>query len=211
MNLNTERDAAQDRELGAGVVACNVLRRIGLRVAEHLRLAKSVRELGARLHLAQDEVAGSVQNTLDAMALVACQTLLQAGNYRYSTSDGGAIQQLAATAPRQRLQFHTMRSDQFFVRGHDGLPCIESAAHPLAGRIEAARQFDNDVDIGGENLFGVLRPFDWTSKPINPLAGDRPIKDMGQRKLTRLQVAENPHHRAANGAEAEDGHLARRG
>ena len=113
------------------VVSCNILSRIGLGITQHLRFAKRVGELRARLHLAQDEVAGPVQMPSMQRHWSPASPCCNPGMTR--------IPQLpplhkAAGRPaaRQRLQLHSMRGDQLLVRGDDRLPCLQRAPYPLA-------------------------------------------------------------------------------
>ena len=62
-----ERERGQDRQLVRGIDAVDVERRIGLGVAQLLRIGEHLGELAAALaHLRQDVVAGAVEDAGDA-------------------------------------------------------------------------------------------------------------------------------------------------
>ena len=83
-----ERDRRQDGELVRRIDAVDVEARIGLRVAQRLRLGKHRRELAAGFaHRGQDVVAGAVEDAEDAAAPVADQPLAQRLDDRDAAGD----------------------------------------------------------------------------------------------------------------------------
>ena len=72
IELGAEGEARQDRQLLRGVVAFDIERRIGLRIAEPLRLAQAIRESEPiLLHAREDVIAGAVEDAVDARKSVA--------------------------------------------------------------------------------------------------------------------------------------------
>jgi len=59
--------------------------------------------------------------------------------------------------------------NEFFVGGDNAFAGFKGAADPDAGRIEAAGEFDDDIDIGGEHGIGVLAPHDVGGRPGDTL------------------------------------------
>ncbi len=69
--MGAEGEAGEDRKLVRGVDAVDVEAGIGLGVAERLRLGQDFGEVAALgLHLGQDEIAGAVEDAIDAGDLV---------------------------------------------------------------------------------------------------------------------------------------------
>ena len=66
IELGVESDAREDAEFGAGVVAVDVGGRIGLGVAELLRVGEDGGVVSAGLHAAEDVVAGAVDDAAEA-------------------------------------------------------------------------------------------------------------------------------------------------
>ena len=155
---DAQREAHEDGELGARVESAHVFSGIGLGVAFGLRFGQHGGVLRALLHFAEDEVAGAVENAFDALDAVAGQALLEAGNDGNSAGDGRAVLEMAAFGRGQALQIDAVIGDEFLVGGDDALAGFERAAHPGSGGIEAAGEFDDHVDIGGEHGVGVFAP-----------------------------------------------------
>ena len=90
-DLGAEGEAGQDGELLRGVVAVDVERRIGLGVAEPLRVLQAFGERQAfLLHPGQDVIAGAVEDAVDAVDVGAGEALAQGLDHR----DGGADRRL---------------------------------------------------------------------------------------------------------------------
>ena len=85
-----EPDARQDRELVRGVDPVDVKARIGLGIAELLRLGQHLGEFAAALaHRRQDVVRGAVQDAVDAFEPVAGEPLAQRLDDRDAAGDRG--------------------------------------------------------------------------------------------------------------------------
>ena len=204
-DLDPQRQPHEDRQLGASVEAAHIFGGVRFGVASGLGGGQHGGELGALLHLAEDEVAGAVENAFDALDAVAGESLLQSGNDRDASGNRGAIFQMAAMGGGQALQFHTVEGDQFLVGGDYALACFERAPHPGAHGIQAAYEFHNHVRIGAEHRIDVLAPDDGRGGPVHPLSRHAAIEDMGQFQAIRLGVGQDPRHRTAYRAETEDG------
>ena len=80
MHIGTHRQPHQDHKLGARIVPGNIFRRIRLGVPQCLRFRKHRIELGASLHLAQDEIARAVQDSLQLRQAIPGKSMLQTRN-----------------------------------------------------------------------------------------------------------------------------------
>ena len=109
VHRRVEREPREDRHLRGGVLAVDVVGRVGLGVAEPLRLGErvGVRRAGAR-HLAEDEVRRAVDDPVDPLDVRGRERLLQHADDRHDAGDGGLEAQLHAvlaraspTAPRR--------------------------------------------------------------------------------------------------------------
>ena len=167
LGRDAERDLRQDRELVGGVGAVHVERRVGLGVAELLRLGEGVGVAQAALgHRGEDEVRGAVEDALDGGDLVGRQALAQRADDRHAAGDrgleadgalglAGGLEDLVARVGEQRL-----------VRGDDVLAGREGVEHDLLRGGRAADEFDDDVDrgvvdrggeVGGDEFAGERR------------------------------------------------------
>ena len=129
-----EGEGGEDRELVGGIDAVDVEGRVGLRVAEPLRLGEHVGELAAALlHHGQDVVAGAVEDAGDRGSM-----RLPASPSRSALMTGMPPATAASKpsgTPRRlglRRQFGAVHREQRLVRRH----------HRLAGR---DRRFDQDA------------------------------------------------------------------
>ena len=94
-----ERDAGEDRQLVGGVDAVDVEARIGLGIAQLLRLRQHVGELAARLaHRRQDVVAGAVEDAVDALDPIGGEPLAQRLDDRDAAGDRRLIGERDAAA-----------------------------------------------------------------------------------------------------------------
>ena len=153
-----KREAHENGELGASIKAADVLGGVGFGVALGLRGGKDGGVFGALLHAAEDEVAGAVEDALNALDAVAGHALLQAGNNGNAAGDGRAVLEVTAAGRGQTLQLHAVIRDEFLVGGDDAFAGFKSLAHPRADRIETADQFDYDVDVRGKNRVRIFGP-----------------------------------------------------
>ena len=205
IDLDPQREAHEDGELGARVEAAHVFSGVGLGVALGLRGGQHGGEFGALVHLAEDEVAGAVENAFDALDAIAGQALLEAGNHGDSARDSGAIFEVSAFGRGQPFQFDAMESDELLVGRDHALAGFEGAPDPGAGGIEPAHKLHDDVGVGAEHGVDILGPGDLRAGPIHALARDAAIENVGQFQARGPRIREDARHGAAHRAEPEDG------
>ena len=88
IDLGAEGEAGQDRDLVRGIEAADVEGRIGLRIAEPLRLLQAGGERQALVeHAGEDVVAGAVEDAVDARDAAAAQPLAQRLDDRNAAGD----------------------------------------------------------------------------------------------------------------------------
>ena len=114
---SAERDAGEDDQLGARVVAVHVLAGIGFRIAELLRVAEHIGEGIACFHAAEDVVTRAVENGFDAGDAIAGESLLQAGDDGDASGDGRAVEQVRAFGAGEAVELDAMFGDELFVAG----------------------------------------------------------------------------------------------
>ena len=141
-----ERQPGEDRHLGGGVAARHVVGRVGLRVAELLRLPQRllVGDPGAR-HLGQDVVRRAVDDPVDALHVRGGQRLLQHADHRHHAGHRALEAQLHLVLARDRPQLLAVLGEQLLVGRHDVLAGAHRAQHVLARRLDAADQLDDQV------------------------------------------------------------------
>ncbi len=104
VDLGAEGEARQDRELLRGIMALDVEGRIGLRVAEPLRLLEAFRKGQLLLlHAGEDVVAGAVENSIDACQRIPGKPLAQGLHDRNGAAHRGLeIERYAAFFGKRR-------------------------------------------------------------------------------------------------------------
>ena len=208
MHLRPQRQPNQNRQFGAGIISGHIFRRIGLGVAQRLGLGQHCGVFGASLHLAENEVAGAVQNSFHAVDTVAGKTVLKAGNDRDASCDGSAVQEMKAVRCGHRFKFETVVGNQLLVRGDDAFSGGERAAYPASRRLQSAGQLDDHVRASRgtrEDGRRIIRPDDRTRNPIDLLTGEIPVDDVSQLQPRRGGFNKDASHRTTNRAKAEDG------
>src|SRR5215472_11311348 len=154
-------DACEDRELVCGVNAVDVKARIGFRVAELLRFGQHFGELVRALaHRRQNVVAGSVQNTIDALQTIAGETLAQTLDYWDPAGDRGFERKECALFLRPYGELRPLVGHQRLVGCDHVLAVNDRGFDDLAGDpVSAADQLDDDIDLGiGGHRHRVLVP-----------------------------------------------------
>ena len=141
-----EREPREDRHLGRGVAAGDVVGRVGLGVAERLRLGER-RVVGdaARRHLGEDVVRRAVDDPVHALDARARQRLLQHPDDRHDARHGALEAQLHPVLARRRPQLLAVLGEQLLVGRHDVLARPHRPQHVVARRLEAAHQLDDQV------------------------------------------------------------------
>ena len=154
-----EGDRRDDRGLGAGVEALDVGRRVALGKAEALGLAEGIPVGRALLgHLGEDVVGRAVDDADDSPDRFAAQALAQAAHERDAAGDGGFEEQVDAVAIGSLEQLDADVGEQLLVRRDDRLAGGEGGRDQLAGRLDAADDLDDEVDVGvGDDVVGIAR------------------------------------------------------
>ena len=112
---------------------------------------------------------------------------------------------MAAFGRGQPLQLDAVIGNEFFVGGDEAFARFQCTARPGSGGIEAADELHNHVHIRGQHGIGIFAPDDARGRPVHTLARHAAIEDVGQLETSRLRLDEDPRHRAAHRAKAEDG------
>ena len=182
-----ERQPGEDRHLGGGVAARHVVGRVGLRVAELLRLPQRllVGDPGAR-HLGQDVVRRAVDDPVDALHVRGGQRLLQHADHRHHAGHRALEAQLHLVLARDRPQLLAVLGEQLLVGRHDVLAGAHRAQHVLARRLDAADQLDDQVGAL-EDLVEVAARARQHAGQLGPQAGGRGdrVGALGQQRLER--------------------------
>ena len=156
-DLGAERDRGHDRRLGAGVEALDVGRRVALGEPEALGLGQGVAVGRALLgHLREDVVRRAVDDPHDPPDRLAAEALAQRPHERDAAGDGGLEEQVDAVVVGGVEQLDADVGQQLLVRGDDRLAAGQRGGDQLAGRLDAADDLDDDVDVGiGDDVVGV--------------------------------------------------------
>ena len=206
VNVDAHGQTHEDGELGARVITGDILGGIGLGIASVLGVGKNGGVVCAGLHGGEDEVAGAVQDALDAGDAVAGEAVLDAGNNRNATGDGGTEEQMAAVVAGKGFQFRAVEGDEFFVGSDDAPACGECATDPAGGRFQAADQFDEYIDasLAGKQILRMVCPQDRRRHPVGTLACDVAVGDGGKLQSCGCVFDEDARDGASDGAEANE-------
>ena len=149
VDLRAEGERGEDGELMRGVEAADVEGRVGLGVAEPLRLGEAdVERQVLRLHPRQNVVAGAVENARDALDRIAGEALAQRLDHRNAAADRRLEEERRAVGLGQRGEFQPVRGDHRLVGGDDRQAAPERRLDRLErDPVGAADQFDEDVDV----------------------------------------------------------------
>ena len=149
VDLGAEGKAGQDGELVGGVEAADVEGRVGLGIAEALRVREAIVEGQAlRLHPRQDVVAGAVEDAVDALDRIADEALAQRLDDRDAASDRRLEVQRDAglSRPGGPDRRHGGPASALLAVT-TGLPASSAATTAAMRRaFVAADQLDQDVD-----------------------------------------------------------------
>ena len=199
-----QADARQHAQLGARVVAVQVVGRIGFGEALGLGVGEDrVERDPLGLHPREHVVAGAVQDPGDALERVAGEALADGADHRDAAGDGGLEPEVDALLAGQAEQLAAFVRNQLLVRGHDRLLRGDGGAMVAAGRIEPADDLDDQVDVRAEQVLEALRPRDRRRHPVDALARDLAVADVGQRERGR-RGEDQPGDGLADRAETEE-------
>lgn len=179
-------EAHEDGELGAGIEAADIFSGVGLGVALCLGFSEHGGVFGTGVHFAEDEVAGAVEDAFDALDAIAGESLFEAGDDGNASGDGSAVLEVSAFGGGEALEFDALKGDELFIGGNDTFAGLKGVAHPVSSGVEATGEFDDDIDIGGEDGIGVFSPSDACGHPGDAFAGDTAIEDVGEFQSLRF-------------------------
>ena len=182
-----ERQPRQDRHLRRRVLAGDVVGRVGLGVAERLRLAQRLVVGDPRgRHLGEDVVRRPVDDPVHALDLRRRQRLLQHADDRHDARHRALEAQLHAVLARRRPQLLAVVGEQLLVGRHDVLAGPHRPQHVLARRLEPAHQLDDQVRALEDLLERPARARQHAGE-LRPRADDRldRLGALGQQRLER--------------------------
>mmetsp|Transcript_7558 Transcript_7558/g.12975 ORF Transcript_7558/g.12975 Transcript_7558/m.12975 type:complete len:458 (+) Transcript_7558:1374-2747(+) len=161
IHLGAKGDGGQDGQFVRRIDAAHVKLRIGLQVAQTIRLGK---DLGIgqarRFHARQDVIARPVHHTHDARDLVASEPLGQGLDHRDATGNSGLIAQGHLCGFCRLCQCLAVNGQHRLVGGNHMFARRNGRfGRVLGGTIGAAHQFDKNVHIGARGQSnGVVFP-----------------------------------------------------
>ena len=207
-----ERERGEDRGLGGGVVALDVGGRVGLGVAERLRLLDRLVEVEALgRHLVEHVVGGAVDDAEHARHAVARERLAHRADDRDGAGDGGLEVQVDAGRVGRRVERRAVLREQRLVGGDDGRAAARSRAAagvragsmpPMTSTTTSARSTSDSASVGQQRPVddGVALGVDVAHRDPDQLErrADPGGEVVGLRR-------EQPHDLRADDAAAEDG------
>ena len=148
-----EGERGEDRGLGGGVEALDVGGRVGLGVAERLRLLDGVGEAGAgRVHLVEDVVGRAVDDAEHLAHVVTGERLAQRPQQRDRAGDRGLVVEVDAVLGGRGVEARAVLGEQRLVGGDDRGAVLHGAQDERAGGLDAADDLDDDVGARDEVL-----------------------------------------------------------
>ena len=214
-----EGEAGEDGEFVRGVDAVDVEARIGLGVAQRLRVGERGGEGAPALaHVGEHVVAGAVEDSVNSRHPVGGQALAQRLDDGDGAGDGGLEAELRAVRLGAGGERGAAAGDQRLVRRHDVDAPGERAVDQFEGRaVLAADELHRDVEAGGGERRRVvmpLHPVERNAAVAVAIArgdrGDLEAAAAARREQLRL-AAQERHRRRADRAEAGDADAERGG
>ena len=142
-----ERDGCQDRHLAGCVESLHICRRIGLSISELRRKCQCLRELHSLLcHFGQNKIRRAVYDAHDLGQMICCKGLLQRCNDRNRSCHCRLKHQITAVLLSDFHEMTMVRCNQILIGGHDMLSGRECLPDVGPCRLDAAHQFDHDLD-----------------------------------------------------------------
>ena len=166
VDAQSERQRAEDRQLGAGIIPVEVRRRVGFRVAAALRIAdRCVQRAAGRLHLREDRIGRAVQDRDDARDAIAGEPFTNGADNRHRAAHCCFKPELTSLPGGQREQRRPVARDHLLVGGDDGFPRKQGGADPAGGGLDAADGFHHDIRITVQHVVDRRRPEDAIRRP----------------------------------------------
>ena len=148
-DLLAESERRQDGQLGAGVLAVDVGARIGLGVAQALRLGEHFLEVrAAALDLGEDVVRGSVEDAVERADAVARNPFTQHGVDGDAAGHAGLHGQVDAAGDGPLPDLGACQRHELLVGGDHGLAVCDGGFDDLARDGGSAHELSHDVHIG---------------------------------------------------------------
>ena len=150
VELGAEREARQNGELVRGVEAADVEGRIGFGIAELLRFLQHLGERAVLVgHRRQDEIAGAVEDAVDARHLIGGKRLAQRLDDRDAAGDRRFEVERDALLLGELGELDAVLCEQRLVGGDDVLARAERRLDRILGNaVGAADQLDEHIDAG---------------------------------------------------------------
>ena len=147
VQMAVECERGQDRELGGGVGAADVLGGVGLGIAELLRLGERVGvALAVARHRGEHEVGRAVDDADELVDAGGCERLLQHAHDGNGGAGRGLVAQLRAAAVGCLLQLGAVAREQLLVGRDDRDAALEQLAQIAERRLDAAHHLGHDLD-----------------------------------------------------------------
>ena len=191
--------------------AVDVEARVRFGIAEALRLGEDLGEVAALgFHLGQDEIAGAVEDAVDAGDLVGGGAFAQPLDHRHAARHRGFELERQAGILGGGGELQAMMRDHRLVGGDQALAAVQRrAGQGEGGAVRAADQLDHHVRPGmARQRGGIVDPVearDVDAAILGPVARgdgdhfDRPAGAAGDQRRIRVDQAD---HARADGAQA---------
>ena len=163
LHRNAEGQRREDGNLVRGVHALDVECRVGLGIAQALRLLEHDIEGHALVaHFGEDEVGGAVDDAGDPLNAVGGEAFAHGLDDRNAARHRRLEGDHDALLVRGGEDLVAMHRQQCLVGRHHVLAVGDGLQHQFLGNAATADQFDDDVDLGvgyhRESVVGHLRP-----------------------------------------------------
>ncbi len=168
LHRDAEGNRRHDGQLVRGIHAFDVEGRIGLGVAQRLRLRQHGGEVQSLVaHLGQNEVGGAVDDAGHRFDAVGGQAFAQRLDDRDAAGHGRLERDDHALLLRGGENLVAVQRHQRLVGGDDMLAVGNGLQHQFARQLVATDQLDNDVDVG------MVHHGERVVDDLHALAGDR--------------------------------------
>ncbi|MBA7694283.1 hypothetical protein ES703_102890 [subsurface metagenome] len=118
-HLSLKGQRSQDSQFIIGIYPFDVVFRVGLGIAQFLRLLESRGKVHALPgHHGEDIIGGAVDDGEDAADIIGHQVMFERGNQRDTPADTGFILQTHAALPCQSQQLRAVLGNKFLIRSH---------------------------------------------------------------------------------------------
>ena len=155
----------EDGQFVGGVDTLDVVARVGLGEPQPLRLGEHLGKGYALVgHAGEDVVGRAVHDAHDRQDAVGHQPLLEGLDHRDAAADAGLEADLHAFRGRGREDVAPLLGEQRLVGGDHVLAGLDGLEDKGLGRLDAADQLDNNVDL-------------WVADQIPGIPGERDVAE----------------------------------